>query len=110
MMQLEQAKSHVQAANKLALEAEKERDASEKAVEELECTHSSKAVEELECTHSDDVGDAHEMLAEVDNWDLRDQVAQDGMGRIWLSWSWERSVGWPRSHDKFKSDCRHHAR
>jgi len=40
MMQLEQAKSRAQAANKLALEAEKERDAAEKAVEELESTHS----------------------------------------------------------------------
>ncbi len=35
MMQLRQAKSHAEAANKLALEAEKERDAAEKAVEEL---------------------------------------------------------------------------
>ena len=40
MMQLEQAKSRAEAANKLALEAEKERDAAEKAVEELESTHS----------------------------------------------------------------------
>jgi len=35
MMQLQQAKSRAEAANKLALEAEKERDAAEKAVEEL---------------------------------------------------------------------------
>ncbi len=35
MMQLEQAKSRAEAANKLALEVEKERDADEKAVEEL---------------------------------------------------------------------------
>ncbi len=35
MMQLEQAKSRAETANKLALEAEKERDAAEKAVEEL---------------------------------------------------------------------------
>ena len=34
MMQLRQAKSRAEAANKLALEAEKERDAAEKAVEE----------------------------------------------------------------------------
>ena len=32
------------------------------------------------------------------------------MGRIWLPWSWQRSVGWPRSHGKIKGDCRHHAR
>jgi hypothetical protein len=35
MMQLRQAKSRAEAANKLALEVEKERDAAEKAVEEL---------------------------------------------------------------------------
>ncbi len=35
MMQLRQAKSRAEAANKLVLEAEKERDAAEKAVEEL---------------------------------------------------------------------------
>ena len=35
MMQLQQAKSRAEAANKLALEAEKERDAAEKAEEEL---------------------------------------------------------------------------
>ena len=35
MMQLEQAKTHAKAANKVALEAEKEKDAAEKAVEEL---------------------------------------------------------------------------
>jgi hypothetical protein len=40
MMQLEQAKSRAQAANKLALEEEKERDAAEKAVDQLENTHS----------------------------------------------------------------------
>ncbi len=38
------------------------------------------------------------------------EVAQDGMGRIWLPWSWERSVGWPRSHGKIKGHSRHHAR
>ncbi len=35
MMQLQQAKSRAEAANKLALESEKERDTAEKAVEEL---------------------------------------------------------------------------
>ncbi len=35
MMQLRQAKSRAEATNKLALEAEKEKDAAEKAVEEL---------------------------------------------------------------------------
>jgi hypothetical protein len=83
MMQLGQAKSRAEAANKVALEAEKEKDAAEKAVEELkrqlqskrERTHddASDARRQLqskrERTH-DDASDAHEMLAEVDNWDL----------------------------------------
>jgi hypothetical protein len=38
------------------------------------------------------------------------EVAQDGMGRIWLPWSWERSVGWTRSHGKIKGHSTHHAR
>jgi hypothetical protein len=38
------------------------------------------------------------------------EVAQDGMGRIWLPWSWKRSVGWPWSHDKIKGHSRHHPR
>ena len=71
MMQLRQAKSRAEAANKLALEAEKERDAAEKAVEELKRHLHPKR------THTqDDAGDAHEMLAEVDNWDLRDHRQQ----------------------------------
>ena len=41
MMQLQQAKSRAEAANKLALEAEKERDAAETAVEELKTSHIS---------------------------------------------------------------------
>jgi hypothetical protein len=71
MMQLEQAKSRAEAANKLALEALKERDAAEKAVEELKRQLHPKRAR----TH-DDAGDAHEMLAEVDNWDPRDHRQQ----------------------------------
>ncbi len=70
-MQLEQAKSRAEAANKFALEVEKERDAAEKAVEELKRQMYPKRAH----TH-DDVGDGHEMLAEVDNWDLRDHRQQ----------------------------------
>jgi hypothetical protein len=70
-MQLRQAKSCAGAANKLALEAEKERDADEKAVEELKRQLQPKRA----CT-DDDAGNAHEMLAEVDNWDLRDHRQQ----------------------------------
>jgi hypothetical protein len=51
----------------LPWEAEKERDVAEKAVEELKRQLHPKRVH----TH-DDAGDAHEMLAEVDKWDLRD--------------------------------------
>jgi hypothetical protein len=65
MMQLEQAKTRANAASKLALEAEKEKDAAEQAVEELKRQLQPKRAR----TH-DDAGDAHEVLAEVDNWDL----------------------------------------
>ena len=56
MMQLEQAKSRAEAANKLALEAEKERDAAEKAVEELK-----RQLQPKRARTDDDAGDAHEM-------------------------------------------------
>jgi hypothetical protein len=71
MMQLQQAKSRAEAANKLALEAEKERDAAEKAVEELK-----RQLQPKRPRTDDDAGDAHEMLAEVENWDLRDHRQQ----------------------------------
>ena len=87
MMQLRQAKSRAEAANKLALEAEKERDAAEKAVEELK-----RQLQPKRARTDDDAGDAHEQQA------------------IWLPWSWQRSVGWPRSHGKIKGHARHHAR
>jgi seryl-tRNA synthetase len=67
MMQLQQAKSRAEAANKLALEAEKERDAAEKAVEELK-----RQLQPKRPRTDDDAGDAHDLLAEFDNWDLRD--------------------------------------
>jgi hypothetical protein len=68
MMQLEQAKSRAGAANKLAPEAEKERDAAEKAVEELK--------RQLYPKRTRIHDDAHEVLTEVDNWDLRDHRQQ----------------------------------
>ncbi len=64
-MNLEQAKTRAKAANKLALEAEKEKDAAEQAVEELKRQLQPKRAR----TH-DDTGDTHEVIAEVDNWDL----------------------------------------
>jgi len=65
MMQLQQSKSRTETANKVALETEKERDTAEKAVEELK-------LQQKRTRTDDDAGDAHEMLVEVDNWDLRD--------------------------------------
>jgi len=62
MMQLQQAKSRAEAANKLALEAEKERDVAEKAVEELK-----RQLQPKRASTDDDAGDAHEMLASVSN-------------------------------------------
>ena len=61
MMQLRQAKSRAEVANKLAQE-EKERDAAEKAVEELK-----RQLQPKRAHTDDDAGDAHEQLAEVDN-------------------------------------------
>ena len=71
MMKLEQAKARAKTANKLALEAEKESDAAEKAVEELK-----RQLQPKRARTDDDAGDAHEQLAEVDNWDLRDHRQQ----------------------------------
>ncbi len=66
-MQPQQAKSRAETANKVVLEAEKERDAFEKAVEELK-----RQLQPKRPRTDDDAGDAHEVLAEVENWDLRD--------------------------------------
>ncbi len=66
-MKLEQAKAHSKTANKVSLEAEKERDAPETAVEELK-----RQLQPKRAHTDDDAGDAHEMLVNVDNWDLRD--------------------------------------
>jgi hypothetical protein len=71
MMQLKQAKSRAETANKLVLEAEKERDAAEKAVEELK-----RQLQPKRPRTDDDAGDAHEVVAEVENWDLRDHRQQ----------------------------------
>ncbi len=93
MMQLEQAKSRAEATNKLVLEAEKERDAAEKAVEELK-----RQLHPRRARTDDDAGDAHEMLAEVDNWDLRDhRLVVHGM----LACAWSRTripLLWTESH------------
>ena len=71
MMKLEQTKARAKTANKLALEAEKERDAAEKEVEELK-----RQLQPKRPHTDDDAGDAHEMLVNVDNWDLRDHRQQ----------------------------------
>ena len=71
MMKLEQAKARAKTANKVALETEKERDAAETAVEELK-----RQLQPKKALTDDDAGDAHEMLANADNWDLRDHRQQ----------------------------------
>ncbi len=57
--------------NKAALEAEKARDELHNQIEHIEEQLHPKRAR----TH-DDAGDAHEMLAEVENWDLRDHRKQ----------------------------------
>jgi hypothetical protein len=54
-------------ANKATLEAEKERDELHNQIEKIERRMHPKRVRT-----DDDTGDAHEMLTEVENWDLRD--------------------------------------
>ena len=58
-------------ANKAALEAEKERDELHNQIEQIE-----EQLHPKRARTDDDAGDAHEMLAEVDNWDLRDHRQQ----------------------------------
>jgi hypothetical protein len=71
MMQLQQAKSRAEAASKLVLETEKERDTAEKTVEELK-----RQLQPKRAHTDDDACDALEVLAEVENWDLRDHRQQ----------------------------------
>ena len=54
-------------ANKAALEAEKQRDELHTQIEEIE-----EQLQPKRARSDADAGDAHEILAEVDNWDLRD--------------------------------------
>jgi hypothetical protein len=59
--------AHAAEANKVTLDAEKQRDELHTQIEEIEEQMQPKR------TRSDaDSGDAHEILTEVDNWDLRD--------------------------------------
>jgi hypothetical protein len=53
-------------ANKAALEAEKVRDELHNQIEQIE-----QRLHPKRAHTDDDAGNAHEMLAEVDNWDLR---------------------------------------
>jgi hypothetical protein len=62
-----QANARAKTANKVALETEKEKYAAEKAVEELK-----RQLQPKRARSDDDAGDAHDLIAEFDNWDLRD--------------------------------------
>ena len=67
MMQLEQAKTRAKTANKFALEAEKEKDAAEKAVEELK-----RQLQPKRARTDDDAGGPHDLITEFGNCDLSD--------------------------------------
>ncbi len=69
--QLKSLGERVVIANKTSLEAEKARDELHNQIEHIEEQLHPKRTR----TH-DDVGDTHEMLAEVENWDLRDHRQQ----------------------------------
>ena len=58
-------------ANKTALEAEKARDELHNQIQQIE-----EQLQPKRARTDDDAGDAHEILAEVDNWDLRDHRQQ----------------------------------
>jgi len=58
-------------ANKVALEAEKARDELHNQIEQIE-----QRLHPKRARTDDDAGDAHEVLAEVENWDLRDHRQQ----------------------------------
>jgi len=58
-------------ANKAALEAEKARDELHNQIQQIE-----EQLQPKRARTDDDAGDAHEILAEVDNWDLRDHRQQ----------------------------------
>jgi hypothetical protein len=90
MMKLEQATARAKTANKVALEAEKEKDAAEKAVAELK-----RQLQPKRARTDADAGDAHEIHAEVDNWDLRDhrREATRVQNRRNVQVKWPRSLG-----------------
>ncbi len=58
-------------ANKTSLETEKERDELHTQIEQIE-----EQLHPKRARTDDDSGDAHEILAEVQNWDLRDHRQQ----------------------------------
>ncbi len=67
MIQVEQTKNHAKTSNKSDLEVEKEKDAAEKLLSEVE---ELKRQLQPKRVRAHDDGDAHEMFAGVDNWDL----------------------------------------
>jgi hypothetical protein len=71
MMNLEKAKGRAKTPNKVALEEEKEKDTTEKTVEELK-----RQLQPKRARTDDETADAHEMIAEFDDWDLRDHRRQ----------------------------------
>jgi hypothetical protein len=86
---------HEKTANKVALEAEKERDAAETAVEELK-----RQLQPKRARTDDDAGDAHEMLVNVDDaGDAHEMLVKDTdpspVDQISWSWSWCKVVRAP---------------
>ena len=61
--------------NKSGLEAEKQRDELHNQIQQIE-----EQLQPKRARTDDDAGDAHEKLAEVDNWDLRDHRQQATSG------------------------------
>ncbi len=101
-------------ANKAALEAEKARDELHNQIEHIE-----KQLHPKRARTHDDAGDAHEMLAEVENWDLRDHRQQatrvQNRRNVQVQVLWTESHGGGRLYahqadllDRRRIYCHHH--
>ena len=65
MMVLEHSKTRGKVSNNVVLETEKDKDSAEKEVHEL-----TRQIQPKRSHTHDDGGDFHDMITEVDNWDL----------------------------------------
>ncbi len=87
-MKLEQTNARAKTANKVALEAEKEKDAGEKAVEELKRQLQPKTANKV-ALEAEKEKDAGEKAME----ELKRQLQPKRAARTWIPVKWPRSIG-----------------